>query len=404
MTSETPNAPFDLDVVVVGGGGHVGLPLGISFADSGARVALYDINGPVVDLINSGEMPFNERGAPEVLRSVRDAGTLVATTDQEIIARAENVVVVIGTPIDEHLNPSAQAVPDAIAEFAGCLREGQLLVLRSTVYPGVSALVERLIERLEVKVDVAFCPERIAEGYAMTELRELPQIVAGRTDRAKARARALFERLTDTIVELSPEEAELAKLFTNAWRYIKFAAANQFYMIANEFGLDFETIRSALAHEYPRAKDMPRAGFAAGPCLLKDTMQLAAFNNNNFALGHTSMIINEGLPLYVVSKLEERYDMKDMTVGLLGMAFKGESDDIRDSLSYKLKHILEFKANEVLCTDPYVSVDDDLVPLDEVLDKSDLLIIGAPHKDYASLPVQTPVVDIWGLTGNGTRV
>ncbi|HEX6475543.1 MAG TPA: UDP binding domain-containing protein, partial [Candidatus Limnocylindria bacterium] len=137
---------------------------------------------------------------------------------------------------------------------------------------------------------------------------------------------------------------------------------------------------------------------------LKDTMQLAAFNNNNFPLGHTSMIINEGLPLYVVSKLEERYDMKDMTVGLLGMAFKGESDDIRDSLSYKLKHILEFKANEVLCTDPYVSVDDDLLPLEEVLDKSDLLIIGAPHKDYASLPVQTPVVDIWGLTGNGTRV
>lgn len=404
MNSETPNAPFDLDVVVVGGGGHVGLPLGISFADTGARVALYDINGPVVDLINGGQMPFHERGAPEVLRRVRDAGTLVATTDQEVIARAENVVVVIGTPIDEHLNPSAQAVPDAIAEFAGCLREGQLLVLRSTVYPGVSALVERLIERLEVKVDVAFCPERIAEGYAMTELRELPQIVAGRTDRAKRRARALFERLTDTIVELSPEEAELAKLFTNSWRYIKFAAANQFYMIANEFGLDFETIRSALAHEYPRAKDMPRAGFAAGPCLLKDTMQLAAFNNNNFALGHTSMIINEGLPLYVVSKLEERYDMKDMTVGLLGMAFKGESDDIRDSLSYKLKHILEFKANAVLCTDPYVSVDDDLVPLEEVLDKADLLIIGAPHKDYASLPVQTPVVDIWGLTGNGTRV
>ncbi|HEX6473901.1 MAG TPA: nucleotide sugar dehydrogenase, partial [Candidatus Limnocylindria bacterium] len=97
MSSETPDAPFDLDVVVVGGGGHVGLPLGVSFADTGARVALYDINGPVVDLINGGQMPFHERGAPEVLRRVRDAGTLVATTDQEVIARAENVVVVIGT-------------------------------------------------------------------------------------------------------------------------------------------------------------------------------------------------------------------------------------------------------------------------------------------------------------------
>ena len=404
MNLEASPTRFDLDVVVVGGGGHVGLPLGISFADTGARVALYDINAAVVEQINRGEMPFHERGAPEVLRQVREAGTLEATTDPEVIARAEHVVVVIGTPIDDHLNPSAHVVPDAIAEFAGCLREGQLLVLRSTVYPGVSALVERLIERLEVDVEVAFCPERIAEGYAMTELRELPQIVAGRTERAKARARALFERLTDTIVELSPEEAELAKLFTNSWRYIKFAAANQFYMIANEFGLDFETIRSALAHEYPRAADMPRAGFAAGPCLLKDTMQLAAFNNNNFALGHTSMIINEGLPLYVVSKLEERFEMSNMTVGLLGMAFKGESDDIRDSLSYKMKHILEFKAQEVLCTDPYVTVDDDLVPLDQVLDKASLLIIAAPHKEYATLPTTTPVIDIWGLTGNGTRV
>ena len=404
MNSEAAPTGFDLDVVVVGGGGHVGLPLGISFADTGARVALYDINAAVVEQINRGEMPFHERGAPEVLRKVREAGTLEATTDPEVIARAEHVVVVIGTPIDDHLNPSAHVVPDAIAEFAGCLREGQLLVLRSTVYPGVSALVERLIERLEVDVEVAFCPERIAEGYAMTELRELPQIVAGRTEPAKARARALFERLTDTIVELSPEEAELAKLFTNSWRYIKFAAANQFYMIANEFGLDFETIRSALAHEYPRAADMPRAGFAAGPCLLKDTMQLAAFNNNNFALGHTSMIINEGLPLYVVSKLEERFEMSNMTVGLLGMAFKGESDDIRDSLSYKMKHILEFKAQEVLCTDPYVTVDDDLVPLEEVLDKARLLIIAAPHKEYASLPTTMPVIDIWGLTGNGTRV
>jgi UDP-N-acetyl-D-mannosaminuronic acid dehydrogenase len=397
-------ARFDLDVVVVGGGGHVGLPLGVSFADTGARVALYDINAPVVDLINSGQMPFHERGAPEVLRRVREAGLLEATTDPSVIARTEHVVVVIGTPIDEHLNPAAHVVPDAIAQLADCLRDGQLLVLRSTVYPGVSALVERLIERLEVDVDVAFCPERIAEGHAMVELRELPQIVAGRTERATARARKLFERLTDTIVELSPEEAELAKLFTNSWRYIKFAAANQFYMIANEFGLDFEKIRAGLAHEYPRAADVPRAGFAAGPCLLKDTMQLAAFNNNNFALGHTSMIVNEGLPLYVVSRLEKRFDMSDMTVGLLGMAFKGESDDIRDSLSYKLKHILELKAQKVLCHDPYVSVDVDLVPLEEVYDQSDLLIIGAPHAQYASIPVRTPVIDIWGLTGSGTRV
>lgn len=238
----------------------------------------------------------------------------------------------------------------------------------------------------------------------MIELQELPQIIAGRTPRAVERARALFQVLTATMVELSPEEAELAKLFTNAWRYIKFAAANQFFMIANELGADFRKIRDALAYEYPRAADMPTAGFTAGPCLLKDTMQLAAFNNGDFPLGHASMMLNEDLPVYVVSKIEQRYELGAMTVGLLGMAFKAESDDIRASLSYKLKRILKLKAASVLCTDPYVAVDRDLVPLDEVLRQADLLVIGAPHREYAGLSVSTPIVDIWGVSGNGTRV
>jgi len=402
MTSGTD--PFDIDVVVIGGCGHVGLPLGLSFADRGLRVLLYDINQALVARVNRGEMPFQERGAPEVLRAVRESGQLEATTDHTQIARARNVVVVIGTPIDEHLNPDAKIVPDAIEQVADALRDGQLLVLRSTVYPGVTALVEARIARLGHDIDVAFCPERIAEGQAMVELRSLPQIVAGRTPRATERARELFSVLTETTVELNPEEAELAKLFTNSWRYIKFAAANQFYMIANEFGLDFERIRAALAHEYPRAADMPRAGFAAGPCLLKDTMQLAAFNNNNFALGHTSMVVNEGLPLYLVSRLEKRFDIGQMTVGLLGMAFKGESDDVRDSLSYKLKRILALRARRVLTTDPYVTVDDELVPLPQTVDESDLLIIGAPHAEYAKLSTDTPIIDIWGLTGGGTQV
>lgn len=402
MTSEASS--FDLDVVVVGGCGHVGLPLGISFADRGLKVALYDINAAVVDRVNAGELPFQERNAAEVLRRTRDAGCLEATTDPSIIARSEHVVVVIGTPIDEHLNPGPNVVPQAINQLAEHLRDGQLLVLRSTIYPGVTALVERLIGRLGLAIDVAFCPERIAEGYAMTELRELPQIVSGRTPRAVERAKRLFEHLTERTVELTPEEAELAKLFTNSWRYIKFAAANQFYMIANEFGLDFETIRAGLAYEYPRAADLPRAGFAAGPCLLKDTMQLAAFNNNDFALGHTSMIVNEGLPLYVVSRIEKQYDLGNITVGLLGMAFKGESDDIRDSLSYKLKRILQIKAKSVLCTDPHVTVDPNLVPLERVVEEADLILIGAPHKAYAELKVDVPVIDIWGLTGAGTRI
>src|SRR3989442_8651609 len=142
---------------------------------------------------------------------------------------------------------------------------------------------------------------------------------------------------------------------------------------------------------------MPGAGFAAGPCLFKDTMQLAAFNNNNFALGHTAMAINEGLPLYLVARLEQRFDLGSMTVGILGMAFKGGSDDIRSSLSYKLKRILAAKARAVLCTDPYVTVDPALRPLDEVIAAADLLVIGAPHPEYPGLVTDKPVADIWNV-------
>lgn len=393
-----------LDVVIVGGCGHVGLPLGIAFADRGLTVALVDINPSAVDTVNRGELPFEEPGAAEALRRLRDVGSLEATTDPETVRGAENVVVVIGTPIDEHLNPDLNSVQEAIAEIGEQLVDGQLLILRSTVYPGVTAMVEQLVARLGLDVDVAFCPERIAEGKAMVELFELPQIVASRSPRALERATKLFRNLAHEVVYLEPEEAELAKLFTNVWRYIKFATANQLFMMANDFGLDYERIRSALAYNYERAADLPRAGFAAGPCLFKDTMQLAAFNNNNFHLGQASVMINEGLPLYVVARLEQRFDLSQMTVGILGMAFKAGSDDTRSSLSYKLKRILRFKAQRVLTHDPCVTADPELMPLEEVLDRSDLLIIGTPHDEYRALSTTKPVVDIWNVLDGGVRI
>jgi UDP-N-acetyl-D-mannosaminuronic acid dehydrogenase len=218
------------------------------------------------------------------------------------------------------------------------------------------------------------------------------------------RAEDLFSRIAEETVRLEPEEAELAKLFTNSWRYIKFAVANQFFMIANDYGIDFDKVRTALRHNYPRATDLPGAGFAAGPCLLKDTMQLAAFNNNGFTLGHASMMINEGLPLYLISHLERNHDLSTKTVGILGMAFKPESDDRRDSLSYKLKRILRFKAAAVLCTDPYVRDDPELVPLEHVLSEADVLVVGTPHACYATFEPNVPVVDVWNVFGRGVTV
>lgn len=392
------------DVVVMGGAGHVGLPLGIALAHSGLRTVLYDLDQGTLGRVLGGEMPFLEPGAEPILHQVTQQGLLDGSSDPSVLSSADTVIVVIGTPIDEHLNPDPWAVRRAIEAVAQHLRDGQLLVLRSTVYPGSTALIEKLLRDLGLDLDVTFCPERIAEGKAMTELYDLPQIVSGRTDQAVARAEKLFGRLTGEIVVLEPEEAELAKLFTNTWRYIKFATANQLFMIANNYGLDYERIRRGLAEGYERAHDLPGAGFSAGPCLLKDTMQLAAFNDNNFTLGHAAMTVNEGLPLYLVSRIERNIDLKDLTVGILGMAFKGESDDIRSSLSYKLKRILRYKAMRVITTDPLVTVDPELLPLDEVLAEADILVIGAPHKAYADLRPTQPVIDIWNLLGQGVVV
>lgn len=397
---------FENDVVVVGGAGHVGLPLAIALADRGARVVVYDLSEKAVALVNSGTMPFSEPGAAPVLAKALAAGRITASTDAAVVGTARNVIVVIGTPVDEHLNPDPNAIPVALGACSQYFREGQLLVLRSTVYPGVTALVERMIADLGLSIPVAFCPERIAEHKAMEELFTLPQIVSSRSPEGRERAAELFGLLTKQIVHLEPEEAELAKLFTNTWRYIKFAAANQFYMMANDRGLDFERIRKGLTQDYPRAQDMPGAGFAAGPCLFKDTMQLAAFSDNTFSLGHSAMLVNEGLPLYVVSQLEKRFDLENLTVGILGMSFKAGSDDIRSSLSYKLRRVLKFKAKAVLGTDPYVSeeTDDTLLPLADVLAKADILVIATPHPEYRNLITDKPVADVWNMQGNGVVV
>ena len=395
---------FTNDVVVVGGCGHVGLPLAIMLASKSLRVIAFDTNADVVADVNAGRMPFNEPGASAVLTKVLAQKSFSASTDRQVVATAEYVVIVIGTPVDEHLNPDPGAVPSAVMALIDVLRDGQHLVLRSTIYPGVTRLVEQVIAKSGKSIDVSFCPERIAEGKAVEELVLLPQIISARTANSVDRAKKLFSYLTSNMIVVSPEEAELAKLFTNTWRYIKFAAANQLYTIANDFGVDFERVRHAIITDYPRAADMPGAGFAAGPCLFKDTMQLAAFNNNNFTLGHASMMINEGLPLYLVSRMEREYPLSEMKVGVLGMAFKAESDDIRSSLSYKLKRILKFKAHAVFCADSLVHDDDSLISENELLQKCDLIVIGAPHRRYAALTIAQPVIDIWNIRGQGVLV
>ena len=395
----------DLDVVVLGGGGHVGLPLSLALAETGFRVGIYDTNPATLMLIETGHVPFIEAGAEELLRRLLPTGRLEFSSHGAMIERTTQVIVVVGTPVDEFLAPSLAIFAKTMDQITPHLRAGTLVVLRSTVFPGTTAYVAQYLAEAGCTVDVAFCPERIAEGHALEELRTLPQIVGADDDLAANRATGLFERLVKHTVRTTSKEAELAKLLTNTWRYMKFAVANQFFMIAHSAGVDYNNVLRAIREDYPRAQDLPRPGFAAGPCLFKDAMQLSAFTTDHFPMGQAAVQINEGLPAYIVSALERRYGtLRGKTVGILGMAFKAESDDKRASLSYKLRKLLTWAGARVLATDPYVH-DERLVELESVLEESDILILGAPHKTYSDLHIGgRDVVDVWGALGEGIRL
>lgn len=389
---------FNYDVCVIGGGGRVGLPLSIAFADKGLKVVVYDTDKHKLQTINEGIMPFIEEGCDAKLKTVINK-TLTTTDDPRYITKCKFLVVTIGTPVEEHLNPRYTEIFDFFKSILPYLTDGHHIILRSTVYPGTTRRLHDLFNKGQVKVNLAFCPERIAEGKALYELENLPQIVSGFDESTIKAVSDFFKKLTKDVVIVEPTEAELAKLFTNSWRYIQFAVVNQFYMVADKHGLDYSRIHHAMTYKYPRTNGIPTPGFAAGPCLFKDTMQLAAFNDNAFYIGHSAMLINEWLPNYMVEKLKCSTDLSDKTVGILGMAFKAESDDERDSLSFKLKKLLETEAARVICSDPFVQKKGCFIEPSDLVRQSDIIIIATPHSVYRNLkiPDNITLVDIWNI-------
>lgn len=386
------------DLTVVGGAGHVGIPLVLSFAAKGLTINVHDINEEALATLKSGRLPFMESGAQPLLTTALAEKRLYFTSKLGDISTKGPVVVTIGTPVDEFLNPARNVVQDCIDDLLPHLRDGQLLVLRSTLYPGTTDWIDAHIKRQGRSLKVAFCPERIIQGQGIEELAKMPQIISGTSAEAEQEAAALFGQIAPELTLLKPTEAEFAKLFTNAYRYIGFAITNQFYLIAKAAGLDYNVILQAMKHNYPRAQYIPSPGFAAGPCLVKDTMQLLAFARNEFAIGNAAIMVNEGLPLHIINQLRSSYDLSQITVGLLGMAFKAENDDPRASLSYKFKKTLTGVAREVLTTDPFVTTDPDLLPLEEVVANSNILILVTPHSIYRTADLGgKPVVDIWGI-------
>jgi len=333
-----------------------------------------------------------EEGAEEILKA-HIGKNLFATEDIKKISEHEAVIFVTGTPVDEHHNPEIKEVIKVINVYLPLMNKEQLVILRSTIFPGTTELIRNLFFENWGVSHVTFCPERILQGKGIEEIFKLPQIIAAEDDGDFKAVSSIFSKISPKIIRLKSREAELVKLITNTWRYLEFAAANAFYMMVENDGLDFYEIYDAVKDDYPRAANFPKAGLAAGPCLFKDTMQLSAFYQNNFFLGQSAMLVNEGLPNFLVSQLEKKMgSLKGKNIALLGMTFKANNDDTRESLSFKIKKLLEFRMAHVLTHDPYIPA---LIPLEEVLEKADGIILGTPHKEYKNIAPKIPYVDCW---------
>lgn len=381
-------------VAIIGGCGHVGLPLGVKFALAGAETYLVDISEKAVTFVNSGKFPFLENGGDEQLQKALSLG-LKATTDPKNCKGCDAIVFVTGTPVDEHLNPKVTDVVKIFDTYKQYFDSQALVVMRSTLFPGTMEHLYNKLKQEKVNVLLAFCPERVAQGIALDEIDSLPQIVSSFDEESFQAAYNLFAALAPEIIRLTPLEAEMSKLMANSWRYLEFAIANQFYMIAESKGVDFYKIFQAIRYKYPRAKGYKSPGFAAGPCLFKDTMQLASYFNHQFYMGHSAMLVNEGLATFTVEKAVKALggSLWNKKVGLLGMTFKADSDDIRESLSFRVKKVLEFNGAEVSWHDPFL---EDSSDLETIVKDSDLIVLGTPHSMYQELKFKQPVIDVWG--------
>lgn len=394
---------------IIGGAGHVGLPMGIVLADAGFSVTLIDKDEDRLRTVEDGELPFSEPGGEPMLESVLEAGRLDTTTDASATADCDVVFFVIGTPIDEHHNPQMDVLLDVVDEVVGHIGDDTLLVFRSTIYPGTTNIV---CDRLEdagytvgEDVYVAFAPERIAQHKAFEEIVGLPQLIGAPDDESYERTAEVFETFLEAdCLRLTPTEAELGKLFTNMYRYLTFAAANEFYLIADSFAthhdVNIHKILDRTGQDYPRF-DVPDPGAnVGGPCLTKDGWFLVDNIPYN-ELVSTAYQINEGMPAQIIGRMADKAPDPE-TVTVLGMTFKGNSDDTRNSVSFKMEKQLQMKGyGQPVEIEPNVDGFDDW---DDVAG-SDWVILMTPHDEFTDFQTVSEHVDnedclycdIWGL-------
>jgi len=384
------------NISIIGGTGHVGFALGLIFSSKGFNVSLIDVNQENIKKVNSGKVPFLEENSQTLLKRMIRKKKIYATNKLQEVQKSKYIIICIGTPVDKNLNPKLKNFINFFHQLKKFLRKDQIVIIRSSIYPGICNKIFEIIKNR--CSNLSYCPERIVQSKAISELPKLPQLVSGKSKIAINESKNLFKKVCKKIIITEVIEAELVKLFSNAYRYINFSISNQFYMICQNLDLNFFKIRDIMRDGYMRNANIPLSGFTAGPCLLKDTMQLSSFYNHNFLLGHSAMNINEGIPKFIIKKLEKKFNLKKKVIGVLGLTFKSETDDIRDSLAIKLLKLLKSKKIKTLQSDEYFKNEKN-VKKEYLIKKSDIIILSSPHKAYKKLKIgkNKTLVDIWGL-------
>lgn len=381
-------------IAVVGGAGRVGLPLSVLLAQAGHHVDAVDINARRIEMLRTGKAPFKEEGLDDILDSVVSSGRLAPTSDERVYALADAVIVVVGTDLAENGNPQNDSVLAVINRLSDCIRTDALVILRSTVMPGTTAIAR---ERLSVRTNrVVYCPERIAEGGAITELRTIPQMVGcGSDDSTYEAASALFATLGVESVRVTAGEAEMGKLILNAWRYTQFAFGNEFAKVCAWNDVSYAKVVEAIRYKYPRADGIKSAGLAGGPCLEKDTRQLMAATASGSELLDEVLKTHAAMVNALFERVAKTVDLASSTVALLGLTFKPGSDDLRSSPAMRLAERLHVHAKRLIVVDPHVvdEVSFEMMPLADALRAADIVVIGTHHTEFEELSFSKPVID-----------
>jgi UDP-N-acetyl-D-mannosaminuronic acid dehydrogenase len=393
--------------VAVVGLGRVGLPLALSFADRGLDVIGVEREQAVVEQVAAGQMPYRETGTQELLERVLESNRLELTRSVQDAAGADHIVLTLGTPAHVHIEIDMSQIKQVVDDLLPVLREGQSLILRSTVAPGTTDWVAGYIEqrrgfRVGEDLFVAHVPERIAENHFLEEIATLPCIVGGVGEGSGAKAAELFEVFGGEIVQTTPVQAELAKIWTNILRYTQFALPNLLMMEAEQYGANVFDVIDLINRDYPRG-GIAQPGLTAGACLRKDFTFSEERSSSPGMLLAVSRV-HETVPLFLVKGLKARLgELRDRKIAVLGLTFKRDSDDLRDSLSFKLVRLLERELAHVARHDPHVTAGTD--PLDAALDGAEAVVIATNHSAFEDLLGRLPdgmlLVDPWNVTGSG---